>query len=147
MTYSTSSNLTALTEYLSAYIVEEIGDTVIGTPLFEEVQRRLVDTIQNGIEAFCGGASPAGLRYEVSITADNADKPVVFEQWSASDIRESIEDSLYTKTDLPTLSRIDDNQLHELLEYCAFEGYSFYSSMDGLMLNLLEEMAEDYFRK
>jgi len=86
MTYLTPDNLKALTEYLSAYIMEEIGETSISTALFEQIQNMMAGTLKNGIEAFCRGASPTDLCYEINVIADNADKPIVFEQWSVSTV-------------------------------------------------------------
>jgi len=77
MTNITSSNLTALTEYLAAYILEEIGETPISTPVFEKIQQMMEKTIKSGIDSFCRGASPTGSYYELKLTADHAgqDKP------------------------------------------------------------------------
>ena len=52
MTYTTASNLTALTEYLAAYIMEEIGETSISTPVFEKIQASMEKTIKSGIDSF-----------------------------------------------------------------------------------------------
>ena len=145
MTYTTHNNLRELIEYLAGYILEEIGDTAISTPAFEEIQTMMVGTLTNGIDAFCGGANPAGSRYEVSISADDACIPVVFEQWSVGSLRECMLNKGWTSEDLPTLFRLDDDQFHELLERCASKGYSFYNKIDGLMLGDLEELASDYF--
>jgi hypothetical protein len=147
MTYTTASNLVELTEYLSAFILEKIGITTIATPLFEEIREILVNAIPNGIEAFCGGASPSGLRYEVEVTAEDADKPIVFEQWRVSAIREEIESGEYSSTDLPTLFRMNDEQFREVLEHCVRKGYSFYCSIYGMMLDEFERIAKDYFEK
>lgn len=146
MTYTTASNLTALTEYLAAYLVEELGNTTSAKRVLEETQQTLAGAIRNGIEAFCGGAGPTGLRYAVNIMADNADKPVIFVQWSVSDIREQMEQAGWTSENLPTLFSLADDQLYELLEHCVRKGYSFFSSLGGLMLDELEDIAADYFR-
>lgn len=147
MTYTTRNNLRALIEYLADYILEEIGDTAVSTPAFGEIQAMMVGTLTNGIDAFCGGANPAGLRYEVSISSDDACMPVVFEQWSVRDIREHIQEDGWTSEDLPTLFSLDDTRLRELLEHCVRKGYSFYSNYEGLMLRELEDLAECYFRE
>ena len=77
MSNITSSNLTALTEYLAAYIVEELGETPIPTPLFEQIQQMMGKIIKSGIDSFCNGTSPTGSYYELKLTADHAgqDKP------------------------------------------------------------------------
>ena len=147
MTYITSSNLTALTEYLATYIMEGIRKTPIVKPALEEIQASLAETVSNGVAAFCGGASPTGLCYAVAVTADDANQPVIFEQWRVSDIRECIEQIGYTNEDFPTLFRIDDVQFHELLELCADKGYPIYNNVEGLLFDELEEVAEDYFKE
>ena len=147
MTYTIPDNLKELTEYLSAYIMAEIGETTISTPAYEAIQDMMAKTLRNGIAAFCGGASPAGLCYEVQITAEDADKLIVFEQWSVSLLRGCMLDEDWASEELPTLFEINDEQFRELLEHCARKGYSFCSSLDGLLLSQLEELAEGYFKK
>lgn len=71
MTYTTPNHLKNLTDYLATYVMEEIGETTISTPLFEEIQGLMLEAIRNGIEAFCSGANPAGLRYEVAVIAED----------------------------------------------------------------------------
>jgi len=72
MTDPIASNLTALTEYLAAYLMEEIGETPISTPLFEQIQQMMEKIIKSGIDSFCSGASPTGSYYELKLTADHA---------------------------------------------------------------------------
>lgn len=145
MTYT--NNLKELTDYLAAFVMEEIGNTTIATPLFEEIQAMMAGMITNGIEAFCSGDSPSTLRYEVNITVDDINKPIIFEQWCVCDIREYMEQDGWTSEDLPTLFKIDDDQFRELLERCASKGYSFYCTVAGLLICELERIAKDYFEK
>ena len=56
MTYPIPDHLKELTEYLSDHIMDEIGETTIDSSAYEEIQAMLVETIKNGIEAFCSGA-------------------------------------------------------------------------------------------
>lgn len=145
MTYT--SNLKELTDYLAAFVMEEIGNTTIATSLFEEIQAMMAGVITNGIEAFCNGVNPSNLRYDVNITVDDVNKPIIFEQWCVSDIREYMEEEGWTSEDLPTLFKIDDDQFRELLERCASKGYSFYCTVAGLLICELERIAKDYFEK
>jgi len=146
MTYPTPDHLKALTEYLSAYVMEEIGNTTIALPLFEQIQAMLAGTLKNGIKAFCHGASPTDLRYEVDVIADNADKPIVFEQWSVNYIKAALREESWNSEALPTLYKIDEAQLRELLKHCAAKRCSLYSDCEG-PLYVLEEIAEVYFKK
>lgn len=147
MTYTMPDNLKKLTEYLSAYLMAEIGETTISTAAYEAIQGMMAKTLQNGLAAFFSGASPTGLCYEVQITAEDADKLIVFEAWSVRYIQEEMNLGEYSRTDLPTLFRMNDEQFIEVLEHCVRKGYSFYCSTYGLMLSELEGLAERYFEK
>lgn len=72
MTDTIASNLTALTEYLSTYILEEVANKSTDKLLFEQIQQMMEQTIKSGIDSFCSGASPTGSYYELKLTADHA---------------------------------------------------------------------------
>lgn len=138
-----TDHIEEFTQYLSAYILDRIGKTLF-IPPFDAIRELIAEAINDGLDAFRAGASPSGLPYELKVTPDDADKQIVFEQWCVSDIREHIEVDGWTSEDLPTLFKIDDTQLKELLEHCAGRGYSFYSSAEGLIIMLLEDIAASW---
>jgi len=143
---SNTNNIQNLVEYLSTYIMEEIGETQITTPVYEQIHAMMTETIKSGIDAFCSGANPAGVRYEVTVAADDINKPIIFEEWSVSCIREEISEGEWTSESLPTLFKLNDEQLHELLNYCWRNTLSLRNTLEGgLALSLVEELAKSYF--
>lgn len=141
-----TNKIQELINYLSTYIMKEIGDTQITTPVYDQIHAVMNETIKNGIDAFISGANPACVCYEVTVTVDDINKPIVFEEWSVSCIREEIREGEWTSESLPTLFRLDDEQLHELLNYCWRNTLSLRNPLEGgLALSIVEELAKSCF--
>lgn len=61
-------------------------------------------------------------------------------------IKEALREESWDSEALPTLCKIDEAQLRELLKHCAAKRCSLYSDCEG-PLYVLEEIAEVYFKK